>query len=74
MLQRPDDRRERRRQQQRRHRQRLAQGKRCYPIELGGEHLDFLIRTGWLDGAAAESDREVSRAVQALLTDTAKRV
>jgi hypothetical protein len=75
MLQRPPrpDRRARRREQQRRHRQRLARGRRVYPVELDGAILGMLVRLQWLPDAAAGDDREVARAVRALLTDIAKR-
>jgi hypothetical protein len=55
--------RERRREQQRRHRQRLAEGRRVYPVELDGQIIDLLVRlVGWLTDAAAGDDQEVGRA------------
>lgn len=65
--------RERRREQQRRHRQRLANGRRVYPVELDGPTLDFLVRTLWLRDDLTGDDREVARAVTALLSDAAQK-
>ena len=65
--------RERRREQQRRHRQRLASGRRAYVIELDGEILDLIVRLGWLADNATGDDRAVANAVQALLTDAARK-
>jgi hypothetical protein len=73
MLERPPGRRDRRREQQRRHRARLRHGRRVYPIELDGQILDMLVRLQWLPDSAAGDDREVARAVRALLTDIARR-
>ena len=65
--------RERRREQQRRHRQRLANGRRVYLIELDGAILDLLVQLHWLSDGATGDDAEVARAVQALLTDAARK-
>ena len=65
--------RERRREQQRRHRQRLAAGRRVYPVELDGPIIDLLVRLHWLDDGKTGDDRAVACAVYALLSDTAKK-
>jgi hypothetical protein len=66
--------REHRREQQRRYRQRGREGKRVYLVELDGLILNLLVRTEWLRDGATGDDREVARAVQALLSDMAKKV
>ena len=65
--------RERRREQQRRHRQRLAAGRRVYPVELDGQILDMIVRLGWLADSATGDDQAVACAVTALLTDAARK-
>jgi hypothetical protein len=68
MLERPDipDR-------HRRFRARRRAGKAVYQVELGGEELDLLIRTGWLlDGEACDRDA-VGAALTRMLADAARR-
>jgi hypothetical protein len=69
MLQRPDRAPDRRA----RHRQRARDGRRCYQVELGGEELEFLIRTQWLAEAEASDRLAVGSAVARLIAASARR-
>jgi hypothetical protein len=44
-----------------------------YQVELGGEELDFLIRTHWLLEGEASDKQAVARALTALVADAARR-
>src|SRR5262245_19064223 len=70
MLKRPDDLPPDR---HRRHRQRAKAGRACYVIELDGEGLSFLIRTGWLLEGEADDRQAIGRALSAMVQDAARR-
>jgi hypothetical protein len=57
----------------RRFRQRRRDGKACYVIELNGEGLSFLIRTGWLLEGEADDRSAVGLAIGAMISDAARR-
>ena len=57
----------------RRFRQRRAAGRAVYQVELGGEELEFLIRTHWLlEGEACDRDA-VGAGITRMLADAARR-
>jgi len=56
-----------------RHRARAKAGRAVYAVELGGEELEFLIRTAWLLESEACDRRLVGAAVSRLLAASARR-
>jgi hypothetical protein len=57
----------------RRFRQRRAAGRAVYQVELGGEELDLLIRTGWLTEAELCDRLVVGAALSRMIADAARR-
>ena len=57
----------------RRFRARRRAGKAIYAVELGGEELEFLIRTRWLQEAEACDRDAVGAALSRMLADAARR-
>jgi hypothetical protein len=57
----------------RRFRARRRAGRAIYAVELGGEELDLLIRTGWLLESEACDRTAVGAALTRMLTDAARR-
>ena len=70
MLKRPDD---APRDRHFRFRQRRKRGAAVYAVELGGEELEFLIRTSWLLEREVGDRHAVGRAIGALLAASARR-
>jgi hypothetical protein len=68
-----DRRRRQRREQQRRHRQRERHGRMVVPVEIDGDVLGMLIKTGWLAERAAGDRGAVARALGRMLTDASAR-
>jgi hypothetical protein len=56
-----------------RHAARRRAGTAVYPVEINAAIIDMLVRTAWLDDKKATDAQEVSRAIGALLADTADR-
>jgi deoxyribose-phosphate aldolase len=56
----------------RRYRQRQRAGLAVYPVEVGADVLDMLVRLGWLADGEAGDAAQVSSAIAALLAATAK--
>lgn len=62
------------RERVRRYTARRETGLACYQVEVSGAVIDMLVRLGWLADTAATDPRQVSKAISALLSDTAKNI
>jgi hypothetical protein len=56
-----------------RYRARVKDGKAIYAVELGGEGVDFLIKTGWLVESEACDRDAVGAALTRMVADAARR-